>query len=100
MIDGKTDSRKKIKADPSRKYVDYICGLYGDKYDDRKEDSKPQGKDWIPGESANHKSLEGFRKQLKNSHDISLSTVHTMVEAVKGAYDFSRDFYKFKANLF
>ena len=74
MIDGKTDSRKKIKADPSREYVDYICGLYGDSYDDRKEDSKPQGRDWIPGENANHKSLEGFRKQLKKSHDISLST--------------------------
>ncbi len=74
MIDGKTDSRKKIKADPSREYVDYICGLYGDSYDDREEDSKPQGKDWLPGESANHKSLERFRKQLKNSHDILLST--------------------------
>lgn len=74
MTDGKTDSRKKIKADPSREYVDYICGLYGDSYDDRKEDSKPQGKDWIPGESANHKSLEGFRKQLKSSYDIELST--------------------------
>ena len=74
MIDIKTDGRKKIKADPSREYVDYICGLYGDSYDDRKEDSKLHGKDWLPGERVNHKSLEGFRKQLKNSHDISLST--------------------------
>ena len=32
--------------------------------------------------------------------DISLETVQTMVDAVKDAYDFSRDFYKFKADLF
>lgn len=74
MIKGKTDSRKKIKADPSQEYVDYICGLYGDNYDDREEDSKPQGKNWCPGECSNHKSLEGFRKQLKSNYDIELST--------------------------
>lgn len=78
MIDGtansRIDGRKNIKADPSREYVDYICGLYGDSYDDREENSKPQGKDWFPGESANHKSLEGFRKQLKSSYEIELST--------------------------
>ena len=32
--------------------------------------------------------------------DISLSTVQTMIDAVKDAYDFSRNFYKFKADLF
>ena len=32
--------------------------------------------------------------------DISLQTVHTMVDSVKDAYDFSHDFYKFKAALF
>jgi hypothetical protein len=74
VIDSKTYSRKKVKADSSREYIDYICGLYGDSYDDREEDSKPQGKDWVPGESANHKSLEGFRKQLKSNYDIELST--------------------------
>lgn len=74
MIGVKIDNRKKIKADPSWEYVDYICGLYGDVYDDREEDSKPQGKNWIPGECANHKSLEEFRKQLRCSYDIKLST--------------------------
>ena len=78
MIDGtansRIDGRKNIKVDPSREYVDYICGLYGDRYDDREEDSKPQGKDWLPGERANHKSLERFRKQLKGNYDIELST--------------------------
>lgn len=74
MIDIKIDGRKKIKADPSQEYIDYICGLYGDTYDDRQEDSKLHGKDWLPGESANHKSLEGFRKQLKRNYDIELST--------------------------
>ncbi len=74
MIDSKTYSRKKVKADSSREYIDYICGLYGDSYDDREEDSKLHGKDWLPGERANHKSLEGFRKQLKGNYDIELST--------------------------
>ena len=32
--------------------------------------------------------------------DISLQTVQTMVDSVKDAYDFSRNFYKFKADLF
>ena len=32
--------------------------------------------------------------------DISIETIHTMINAVKDAYDFSRDFYKFKADLF
>ncbi len=70
MIDG----RKAVKVNPSEEYVDYICGLYGDVYDDREEDSKPQGKNWVPGQSANHKSLEEFRKQLKSIYDIELST--------------------------
>lgn len=74
MIDSKTDNRKKIKSDTSQEYIEYICGLYGDNYDDREEDSKPQGKNWIPGECAKHKSLEGFRKQLRGSYDIELST--------------------------
>lgn len=46
------------KTDPTVEYVDYICSLYGDVYDDRLEDSKPlatgddvrtPGKDWVPG---------------------------------------------------
>ncbi len=32
--------------------------------------------------------------------DISLQTIHTMINCVENAYDFSRDFYKFKADLF
>ena len=32
--------------------------------------------------------------------DISVQTIHTMINSVKDAYDFSRDFYKFKADLF
>ncbi len=74
MVDGKTDGGKNVEKDASGEYVDFICGLYGDIYDDREEDSKPQGKDWIPGEYANHKSLEEFRKQLKGNYDIVLST--------------------------
>jgi oligoendopeptidase F len=32
--------------------------------------------------------------------DISVQTINTMIDSVKDAYDFSRDFYKFKASLF
>ena len=67
---------------PSKEYIVYICGLYGDVYDDRIEDSRPpaagcnsraSGADWIPGQAANHKSLSAFRKELKEK-GISLST--------------------------
>ena len=54
---------------PSSEYIKYICDLYGDSYDDRVEDSRPPaagnefwepGEDWIPGQEANHKSLNAF----------------------------------------
>lgn len=32
--------------------------------------------------------------------DISLDTINAMVDSVKDSYDFSREFYKFKASLF
>ena len=37
------DRRQKKKKDPSRDYIERICDLYGDTYDDREEDSKPGG---------------------------------------------------------
>jgi hypothetical protein len=62
------------KPDPSREFIDMICKLYGDSYDDREEDSAPGGLDWIPGQKAQHKSLHAFRKELVEVHDIELST--------------------------
>ena len=53
------------KKDPSAEYVIMICDLYGDVYDDREEDSKPGGEDWIPGVQAEHTSLASFQKQLE-----------------------------------
>lgn len=58
---------------PSREYINYICDLYDDYYDDRIEDCRPPaaggdirnpGEDWIPGQEADHKSLNAFRKEL------------------------------------
>ena len=49
---------------PSIDYINYICSLYNDIYDDRIEDTKPGGLDWIPGASADHKSLAAFQKEL------------------------------------
>ena len=49
---------------PSIDYINYICSLYNDIYDDRIEDTKPGGVDWIPGASSDHKSLAVFQKEL------------------------------------
>lgn len=50
---------------PSTDYINYICALYGSSYDDRVEDTKPGGADWIPGMQADHKSLAAFQKELE-----------------------------------
>ena len=56
-------------------YISYICALYGDIYDDRIEDCKPPtagndfrtaGVDWLPGETAAHKSLIVFQRELED----------------------------------
>ena len=68
--------------DPTAEYIEYICSLYGDVYDDRLEDCKPPaagnmirtpGKDWIPGQIANHKSIIAFQRELEDK-DIKLSS--------------------------
>ena len=74
MVTGKVDGRKRDRINSSVEYIDFICGLYGDTYDDREEDSKPQGKDWIPGVPANHLSLDAFRKKLSTLYSINCST--------------------------
>ena len=61
------------KKTPSQEYVSMICSLYGDKYDDREEDSKIKGLDWEPGVKAQHKSIAAFQKELENVHGIHLS---------------------------
>ena len=62
-------------VDPTTEYIEYICSLYDDVYDDRVEDCKPPaagveycapGADWIPGQQAKHKSLIAFRKELED----------------------------------
>lgn len=68
--------------EPSKEYVEYICSLYGDIYDDRIENCRPPaagddirnpGEDWKPGQVADHKSLNAFQKELK-AMGISMST--------------------------
>lgn len=62
------------KQEPSKEYIEYICNLYGDNYDDRIENSSPPaagddfrdpGEDWRPGQAADHKSLAAFQRELK-----------------------------------
>ena len=52
-----------------REFVERICWLYGDAYDDREA-----AKNWKQGKEKGHKSLEVFRKELKAVHGISMST--------------------------
>ena len=51
----------------------YICRIYGDVYDDREEDSRIRGLDWVPGVKAGHKSIAAFQKELEEVHGIRLS---------------------------
>lgn len=70
------------KSDPTIEYIKMICDFYGDTYDDRIEDCKPPaagdsfrtpGKDWVPGQTANHKSLIFFQRELEDK-GIKLSS--------------------------
>ena len=49
---------------PSKDFINRICHLYGDTYDDREEDSSPGGLDWRPGQKSMHKSLGVFQREL------------------------------------
>ena len=59
--------------DPSWEYVNKICNLYGDIYDDREEDSKPKGLNWKPGLKAAHKSIAAFQMELEEVYGMHLS---------------------------
>lgn len=80
--------RKETSSNPySDAFIERICALYDDHYDDRIEDSKPPsagkkngvaniqlaGVDWQPGITAGHKSLSAFQKDLSKI-GIRLST--------------------------
>lgn len=70
-----SDKKKKMRSTtPSQEFINLICTLYNDTYDDREEDSRLGGEDWIPGMKANHQSLTAFQKGLKDNHGIELST--------------------------
>lgn len=67
---------------PSQDYIDFICSLYNSSYDDRIENTAPPtaggedrtpGEDWVPGMTANHKSLISFQRELAEQ-GIRLST--------------------------
>lgn len=74
---------------PTSEYIDYICSLYGDCYDDHLEDCKPPaagdtiktpGKDWIPGQVANHKSIIAFQRELSDKGiEISSSKIRKIL---------------------
>lgn len=72
-----------MKGDPSKEYIEFICRLYGDSYDDREEDSSPGGLDWKPGQKAQHKSLGAFKKELEEQ-GIILSTSKILKILISG----------------
>ena len=67
------DGRRREKRNPSADFIEQICSLYNDIYDDREEDSSIGGDDWAPGKMANHTSLAAFQKELEE-YGIKLST--------------------------
>lgn len=67
------DGRRREKKNPSADFIEQICTLYDDVYDDREEDSSIGGDDWAPGKTANHTSLAAFQKELEG-YGIKLST--------------------------
>lgn len=75
MRQGKREriAKEKQNRTPSQEYVAFICQLYGDRYDDREEDSKIKGLDWEPGMKASHKSMAAFQKELEEVHGIHMS---------------------------
>lgn len=66
------DGRRREK-NPSADFIEQICFLYNDIYDDREEDSSIGGDDWAPGKTALHTSLISFQKELEE-YGIKLST--------------------------
>ena len=62
-LEGKKNGGRNC-MNPSRQFVERICHLYGDVYDDREEDSAPGGLDWKPGQRSLHKSLVFFQREL------------------------------------
>lgn len=69
----KDDGRRRERKNPSADFINQICNLYDDVYDDREEDSSIGGDDWAPGEKANHTSLAAFKKELED-YGYNLST--------------------------
>ena len=67
------DGRRREKKNPSADFINQICKLYDDVYDDREEDSSIGGDDWAPGKTALHTSLAAFQKELEG-YGIKLST--------------------------
>lgn len=68
------DGRRREKKNPSADFINQICSLYDDEYDDREEDSSIGGEDWAPGQKALHTSLVAFQKELEEGYGIKLST--------------------------
>ena len=68
------DKRRCEKKHPSADFIDRICNLYADIYDDREENSSIGGEDWAPGKMALHTSLAAFQKELEEGYGIKLST--------------------------
>lgn len=72
-----------MEKNVSQDYINTICKLYIDIYDDRVENTCPPtagsspcipGEDWAPGQRADHKSLSAFQRELQEN-GIFLSTL-------------------------
>ena len=69
----RSNTKKLTKTSITDELIKEVCRLYGDRYDDRDEDTSLGGRDWHPGELASHKSLLVFKRELEDE-GIFLST--------------------------
>ena len=75
------DSEGTMEKNVSQDYINTICELYNDIYDDRVENTCPPtagsspcipGEDWAPGQRAEHKSLFSLSAGIAGEGDISV----------------------------
>ena len=59
-----------MKKNPSKEFINKICSLYGDVYDDREEDSRPGGEDWARTLGPNLGAADGYGNVTKILQEI------------------------------
>ena len=82
---------------PGTQYIERICRMYGDAYDDREEDSRIGGDSWEPGKTSLHKSIRRFQIELEQVYGIRLSRTKIqkiLITGLRWTTERSREIYR------